>query len=244
MVQLFLVDHVLFILFGVLFPLNAVFRAQPLLKTVQEWTTPLKLAFYRGNAAALWIMAAIIVGLWVFTGRPLASLGLQWPLSGSWDASLLAALVFSAAYGIDVWLEVATPAARRRTVAEWRENTPFLPENQKELRGFYGLAFSAAVGEEIIFRGFFITYLIALFGASMGGQFAALLTATLIFALSHYYQGWKAVLKIAVLSLAFGSIFLISGSLLLPVLLHLVVDVLGGWLGYRLLSDPPEAGPE
>jgi len=238
MLELFIVDHVLFILFGIVFPLNAVFRAQPLLKGMEDWTTPLKLAFYRGNSAALWIMSAIVVGIWLFAGRPLATLGLQWPQPASWPPSLGVTLLFVLAYGIDIWLEIATPAARRQTVAQWRKNTPFLPENQTELRGFSALAFSAGVGEEVIFRGFFITYLISLLGDTMGGQFAALLIATLIFALSHFYQGWKAVVKIAVLSLAFGSLFLISGSLLLPVLLHLLVDLLGGWLGYRLLSSP------
>lgn len=244
MEQLFIADHVLFILLGVVFPLNAVFRSQPLLRSVEEWSTGLKLDFYRGNILALWVMVALVIGAWLFAGRPLALLGLQWPRPGAWGASWLVVLIFVLAYGYDVWQEVATPAARRRTVAQWRENTPFLPENQAELRGFYGLAFSASVGEEIIFRGFFITYLVALFGASMAGQFAALLTATFIFALSHFYQGWKAAFKIAVLSLAFGSIFLISGSLFLPILLHLLVDLLGGWLGYRLLSEAGEGGEE
>jgi membrane protease YdiL (CAAX protease family) len=93
----------------------------------------------------------------------------------------------------------------------------------------------------VLFRAYFITYLLAVLGTTTSDKALALVLPTIIFALSHYYQGWKAIAKIAVLSLAFGIIFLISRSLLLPVLLHFIVDVMGGWLGYRLLreSDSP-----
>ena len=230
-----IVDHVLFLVFGLLFPLNAAIRSQPVMKAIDTWDTSMKLAFYRGNSAVLWLITVVVLIVWLLTGRPLASLGFSWPAPGSWGLSLLVCCLFLATYAFDAWLEVATPAAREKNRREWRENTPFLPGNQKELTAFYRLAVSAAVGEEILFRGYFLLYLMAIFGDGAAGKFTALLLVTLLFALSHFYQGWKAVIKIAVLSLAFGVLFLISGSLLLPVLLHLIIDIAGGWLGYYLL---------
>jgi membrane protease YdiL (CAAX protease family) len=241
MFQPIFIDHILFILFGLILPANAIFRSQPLLKTIDEWSTEMKLAFYRGNSALLWGIAAVILAVWYFAGRPLADLGLQWPEAGTWERALAVSGAFLLAYGIDAWLEMATPQAREKTSRQWRAHTPFLPENKQELRGFYHLAFSAAVGEEVLFRAYFITYLLGVLGTTTGDKALALVLPTIIFALSHYYQGWKAIAKIAVLSLAFGIIFLISRSLLLPVLLHFIVDVMGGWLGFRLLreSDNP-----
>ena len=234
-------DHVLFVLFGIILPANAVFRSQPLMKSIDEWSTSMKLSFYQGNAIMLWGMAGVVAAVWYFSGRPLAELGLQLPESGTWATSLIISGAFLLAYGIDVWLEVATPEAREKTRRQWRENTPFLPENRQELRGFYGLALGAAVGEEVLFRGYFILYLLALLGTTTTtDKVLALVFPTIIFALSHYYQGWKAIAKIMVLSLAFGVIFLISHSLLLPILLHLIVDIAGGWLGYKLLRKTEE----
>jgi len=230
-------DHILVFLFGIVFPANAIFRSQPLMKTLGDWSTDMKIAFYRGNGAMLWLMAAVVVGLWLFAGRSLGDLGFRLPLPGTWMQSLLLSGAFLLAYGIDAWQEVATPGKREKTVSGWRKNTPFLPENKRELRAFFGLSFSAAVGEEVLFRGYFISYLLALFGLSYGAKVAALLIPTAIFAVSHYYQGWNAIGKIALLSLAFGLLFLISGSLLLPVVLHLVVDVVGGWLAFRVMSE-------
>lgn len=201
----------------------------------------MKVAFYRGNSVMLWGMAAVVIAVWYFSGRELAGLGLQWPEPGTWFAALAVSAVFLAAYGIDAWLEVATPKAREKTRRQWRQNTPFLPENQRELRGFFSLSLSAAVGEEVLFRGYFIVYMLSMLGTTTADEVLALVLPTVIFALSHYYQGWRAIAKIAVLSLAFGIIFLVTHSLLLPVLLHLVVDVTGGWLGYRLLRGE-EAG--
>lgn len=236
MTELTFADHLIFFLFGIVFPANAIFRAQPLLKSIDEWTTEMKLVFYRSNGAMLWLMAIVAVAVTYFSGRSLAELGFQLPQEGTWGSSLLLAATFLMAYGLDAWLEIASPQARRNTVEEWRANTPFLPETRRELRAFYGLAFSAAVGEEILFRGYFITYMLAILGTTYPDKVAAIGIPTAIFAFSHFYQGWKAILKIAVLSVAFGFLFLISGSLLLPVVLHLIVDVVGGVLAFRLLK--------
>ncbi len=235
-----LIDHILFILFGIILPVNAVFRAQPMLRQVKEWTTPLKVAFYRGNNASLWVLALIVVSIWLIMGRSLADLGFRLPLAATLGQSLLVALAFSVAYGLDLFTDLSSPEARARTRRHWQRNTPFMPENDVEVRHFTGVAFSAAVCEEVLFRGYFITYLLALLGPMSGAKVLAITIPTIIFALSHYYQGWKAVAKIAALSLAFGWIFLISQSLLLPMVLHFLVDIISGWVSPLILERTGE----
>jgi membrane protease YdiL (CAAX protease family) len=230
------IDHLLALLFGVVLPFQAIFHTRPMLREIEHWDTPVKLTFYRGNNAFLWVMAFLVVSIWLLVGRPLSNLGLQWPPPETWRGSMGIALLFTLAYSLDVWRETATPRARRRTRDHFRRHAPFLPENQREWRAFRGVALSAAVGEEVVFRGFFITYVLAVLGDGAWGIVAALLAPTFVFAASHAYQGWKAVIKIALLSLAFAALFLLSGSLLLPVVLHLLVDLAGGWLAFKLLS--------
>lgn len=231
-----LIDHILFVLFGIVLPVNAVVRAQPMLRQVKEWDTALKVAFYRGNNVSLWVLALIVVIVWLIMGRSLAALGFRFPLPEGAGQSLLIAGAFLVAYALDLYSDLSSTAARARTRRHWRRNTPFMPENDAEVRHFMSVAFSAAVCEEILFRGYFITYLLALLGPIAGAEVLAIAIPTILFAFSHYYQGWKAVVKIAALSLAFGWIFLLSQSLLLPVALHFIVDAVSGWISPWILQ--------
>ena len=236
-----LIDHILFLLFGLILPLNSVFRAQPRLKTLGPWNTRMKIGFYMGNSLSLWALAIVVVLVWYFTGRSLSILGFRLPNPDSTNLSLAIALAFIVAYGVyiltDMWSEKAKLKARKHL----KKHTPFLPENTYELRHFSFVALSAGVCEEVLFRGFFITYLLSLFGNSFSAQAAALLIPTIIFAVSHFYQGWKAVAKIALLSLAFGILFIISQSLLVPILLHTFVDLVSGYAGMKIVqTDLPD----
>jgi len=232
-----LVDHILFLLFGIVLPLNGVLRAQPMLRKIEVWDTPLKVAFYRGNNLSLWLLAVVVVVTWLIMGRPLADLGFKLPEPSTAGLSLLIALAFVLAYGLDLYTDLASAEARAKTHRHWKRNTPFMPENDREVSHFMSVAFSAAVCEEVLFRGYFITYLLALLGPVPGAEVLAIVIPTVIFALSHYYQGWKAVGKIAVLSLAFGWIFLVSHSLVIPMALHFVVDAIGGWISPIILRE-------
>ncbi len=58
-----------------------------------------------------------------------------------------------------------------------------------------------------------------------------------MFAFGHLYQGEKAVMKILLMAILFGWIFLLTNSLLLLILIHFLVDVLGGYLAYSLLKN-------
>ena len=231
-----LIDHILFVLFGLILPLNSVFRAQPRLKTLGPWNTRMKIGFYMGNSLSLWALAIVVVLVWFFTGRSLATLGFRLPNPGSTNLSLIISLGFMVAYGIDILMDMWSDKAKTKAKKHLKKHTPFLPENNYELRHFSIVALSAGICEEILFRGFFITYLLSLFGNSFNAQAAALLIPTVIFAVSHFYQGWKAVAKIALLSLAFGILFIISESLLVPILLHIFVDLVSGYAGMKIVQ--------
>lgn len=63
----------------------------------------------------------------------------------------------------------------------------------------------------------------------------AIVIPALIFGFIHMYQGKKAVLKIMIGSLFFGSIYYYTRSLLLVILIHTIIDLFTGYLIMRAL---------
>lgn len=79
---------------------------------------------------------------------------------------------------------------------------------------------SAAVGEELLTRGFLLHRLEGLAGTS-----AAVVLQAFIFAVVHFYQGITGVASIFALALVFGAVYVKCGRSLLPLILaHGLID--------------------
>ena len=85
---------------------------------------------------------------------------------------------------------------------------------------------TAAFGEEMLFRGFFLDALQRLFGASGPiGTTLAVIAQAVIFGLLHFYQGPAGASAAAVLGLAFGFIWWFSGrNLWAGIVVHGIID--------------------
>jgi membrane protease YdiL (CAAX protease family) len=90
-----------------------------------------------------------------------------------------------------------------------------------ELAWAAGFALAAGVGEELLMRGLFFAI-----GLSMGASVTAVWWwGAVVFGLQHSYQGFAGMLFAAVLGGLFGWLYLITGSLLIPVGVHVLVDL-------------------
>lgn len=197
--------------------------------------TDLKFGMYVGNSLFLWAMAVAVGVVWKLAGRPLADLGLRWGESSTiWVPILI--LGFVLWFGLDTWFEVRSQDRLRRTVKRWQKHTPFMPETWKEFHVFSLLAASAGFCEEVVFRGFFISYLLLVLGDSALAVLAAIVLPALVFGFSHMYEGLHAVSKIVIMSVAFGIVFVLSGSIIVLIVLHILVDLAGGVLGIWLMQ--------
>jgi membrane protease YdiL (CAAX protease family) len=97
----------------------------------------------------------------------------------------------------------------------------FLPQSPRE-RGWFALvSLSAAICEEILFRGFLPAYFVALGLPTV----AAFLLAAVVFGIDHGYQGWSGVVLTGVIALIFTALFVLSGSLWLPMVVHALFDL-------------------
>lgn len=98
--------------------------------------------------------------------------------------------------------------------------TPMVPRNRAELLHVVPLVVNAGVSEEVFFR-LYLPFLLVLMGAAGWVAFTA---SVLLFGLLHRYQGWLGVLVTTALGGVFTLLYLGSGGLLLPVLLHLLIN--------------------
>ena len=113
----------------------------------------------------------------------------------------------------------------------------FLPANPKEYRWFmYGVSISAGICEEILFRG----YLIQALGDYLP-TYGAVIISSVLFGLPHIYQGPIHVIRTAVLGLIMALIYLATESLLVPILLHVLVDMYGGAMAYIVFGENRKA---
>ena len=220
-------DHLLALLVGVLFPAQALLATAPEDEQEPEaWSSREKIAMYWLNSAVLWVLAGLILLSWSASGRGLAALGfrsasaLQSRADASWVLIALALL-----YVLDVAWKTASVERRRETRRRWRRDTPFMPRTAAEVAHSLVMVISAGVCEEIAFRGHLISYLRASVGETAWA--VPVLLPAVLFGLSHRYQGWSAMAKIALMAAAFGAYYVITGTLWPLIVVHAAVDLVG-----------------
>jgi membrane protease YdiL (CAAX protease family) len=205
-----------------------------------------RLAIYRHGVAGLWIMALLALAL----AGPHSLLRL--PAPGGAVASLLGSplmpgaailalvLYFGAALAPALHC-VARPLARAAYAKSMASLHFLLPVAARERRWWCALSISAGVCEEIVFRGFLPQFLQGqLHGGWSIDPALAWLLSVLAFGACHFYQGAAGMLRTALAGALFGLLALVSGDLLLPIVLHALVDI-AVLLYYRPLDDAPQA---
>jgi uncharacterized protein len=223
--ELFWFDHLMAILLGVILPVLTLAQSKISMPAAELWSSASKINFYKANSGFLWLLAMLVIVNFWWTGRAL-------PLHLQLSGQVVGLLVFSILlYFFEIGL---SQRDRHNARLNLIKVAPFLPSKPKELWGYFLLAASAGICEEIMFRGFLLNYLLFFFETP---TYPIILSGG-IFAIVHIYQGMRAVFKIFVFSLLFALLFLWTQSLLIPILLHIVIDVISGLAAYRVLSNP------
>jgi len=98
-----------------------------------------------------------------------------------------------------------------------------LPRTPAQFALAIALVIVVAISEEFIFRG----YLIRRLNSATGSIVAAILLASVIFAFGHGYQGTAGVITVGFIGLIYALVFVWRGSLLAPVVMHLLQNFIG-----------------
>ncbi|MDA0978400.1 MAG: type II CAAX endopeptidase family protein [Proteobacteria bacterium] len=92
---------------------------------------------------------------------------------------------------------------------------------------------SAAVGEELLARGFLLHRIEGLSNTAI-----AVILQAILFAAAHAYQGWMGVVSIFLLAIIFGIVYIRCGRHLLPLILaHGIIDSISLTLVYLGHAD-------
>ena len=86
----------------------------------------------------------------------------------------------------------------------------------------------AAFGEELVYRGYLMNRFADLVGSTRAGWLVSLVVVSILFGVSHLYQGTSGVITITMTGLLLGGLYLVTGrNLWLPIIVHGVNDTLG-----------------
>jgi membrane protease YdiL (CAAX protease family) len=208
-------------------------------------------SFYCRLLVLEWGLALLALIVWLSSPAVDAgAVGLRWP--ERWPGPLTGAVVLlvllfvvasTRALRSGALLDAAVPARRpghsppthgRHAEPPGAANLALLPRTAGERRLFTLVGLTAGVCEEWLYRGFFLAVVAALAGGLPA--VVLVLVAAVAFGLAHAYQGRVGVVTTGVLGGVMAAVYLDTGSLLLPVLLHALIDL-------RFLLVPARALP-
>ncbi len=223
-------DHLFVVLvLGFVFPVIGWWAYQRFLERLKREGGAALLREYQYGLIWLLLLGLAVGALWLGAGRDWPALGLAW---GSASGFALGITVGALAALILRPLVVArSPKAAESLRKSFGRLEVFLPGTAQQLRWSLLLSVFAGVFEELAYRG----YLMAYFGNWLG-PWGALAASSVLFGLAHTYQGLSGVLATGLVGALFGWVYLETGSLLLPMLLHAALDVssmVTAWLVLR-----------
>jgi membrane protease YdiL (CAAX protease family) len=189
-----------------------------------------RISLYLSTIAMQWSLAAVIAWRAIARGLTLSELGIAFA-----RPSVLCAIAIAGAAALAAahWFNLrrigssTSPALEQlRAIA-----SRIFPRSNQELTVFCGLALTAGICEEFIFRGFVFASLVH---AGCPGWIAVMVSSVL-FGLGHAYQGKSAMAGTLLLGTAFGLARIGYDSLFPIMLWHATIDLVAGIAGRRFL---------
>jgi uncharacterized protein len=199
------------------------------IKKLKAGTDPKrKLHYYRKIIVWLWALAAVAcaaVGLRLLFTINASAGGVSWLSGRSWVRIVVAGVV-AALIGL-IFLPAVQAMRNEKVRAAYTKATRvfsfFLPVTVDERRWWFPVSISAGVCEEVLYRGFLPHYFHA--SAFHLGLIVALVISSIVFGMAHLYQGMRGVIESSVMGFIFGIIFILTGSLLIPIAIHAATDL-------------------
>lgn len=228
-------DHVLVLFIVVGLPLRALFGIRALRAAPARSVPDLRRRLWWRAIATQWLLTVVVLWHWAMTFRSLASLGLVLrPTTG-----LAGVLVGLTTIVILVSRQrralVSDESLRARVRDRLAPVERLMPHAPHEFPLFAGLACTAGLCEEFLFRGYLLWYAVHF----MPFTFACVAQA-LVFGACHAYQGPRGVLLTTLAGAFLTGVLLVAGSIWPAMLIHALMDLHAGDLARRVFPPDPE----
>jgi membrane protease YdiL (CAAX protease family) len=167
-------------------------------------------------------LGAILALVWVWLSRtPWREIGYVRPQS--WTRTLIVGIVFGIAFKF-LMKAVVMPLLGAPPI---NQAYHFLAGNTAALPGMlFVLIVNAGFGEETFFRGWMFERLGKLFGPGVCAKIFIVLITSVLFSAAHYpTQGFPGAEQAIVTGLAFGTIFAVTGRIVMLMIAHAAFDL-------------------
>ena len=180
-----------------------------------------RLLFYRTQVLWEWSWVIVIALIVIPIPNPLLWLGLVLPNQVGWIIllALLAGVVLSI---VLLRRSLRALAAMRRSL---ESSSILLPSDSAERKWFAITAITAGICEELLYRGFLMSFLPTIF-PMFAQQFIIIsLISGIINGLSRAYLGMRGMVQTALTGFSFAIVYFLSGSLLPAMLFHVLAEL-------------------
>jgi len=195
---------------------------------------------YRRGVIGQWLFGIAALAIWRLYDRPWAALRLVFPQG--WRLAFGAVYV-ALAVGLVVlqlWSVRRLSPERRIAARPKLGNVAFmLPCTAAEEGWFVTLSITAGFCEELLYRGYLVWII-----APWLGQVGAMAAILVAFGLSHAYQGRKGAIRATLAGAVMAAVVLSTGSLIPSMIVHALIDIGGGTVGFWLRQEPTPARQE
>jgi hypothetical protein len=174
------------------------------------------------GAFSVTVFGIVLVLAWVWlSNTPWREMGFVRPKS--WVLTIAIGCVFGVAFKL-VMKAVVMPLLGGPAI---NPAYHFLAGNSAALPGMlFTVIVAAGFGEEILFRSYMFERLGKLLGPSLWSKGLIILITSALFGMAHYReQGVAGVEQALMTGLTFGTIFAVTGSIFLPMIVHAAFDV-------------------
>jgi membrane protease YdiL (CAAX protease family) len=235
-----LFDHFLILMLFLVQPIHGWLSFRRYLRKIAAGEPADRPRLYRETLILEWVFLAVLLAVFFGLSRDLSTLGFVTAGgTGFWICAALIAIGSVALILSTKSVRQLSQSARNEQRAAFGDLGHFMPQDDRDLASFYRISVTAGIVEEIVFRGFVLWYLTFFIGL-----WPAVLVSSVAFGLAHSYQGLGGIMRTGLVGLAFGALFVFSGSIWLPIVGHILVDVLQGRQLreiYRDVNEPAAA---
>lgn len=167
-----------------------------------------------------WVFAALALTVLLLSpGMAAADLGIATPAS---PVTAAVVIVMVAAVSVMSGRHMCALAEGGKNVPGLASIQAMLPRTAQERRLAIAVAVTDGLCAELVYRGLLIAFGVGVLGLNL---YVAAALSVLVYALAGFYQGRSGLLAFGFVGALFAGLYVASGSLLLPVAVHIALSV-------------------